>query len=305
MAATTGPKAAELAHQVRQRFGVQCASPDSRESLAKGKKGASSSAPQPAMKPSEKELWQRRYEQLRQQVLEPDATLAQDRWGLSLLLRQGHGRLDAPVARPGRPRNRQLPRPVPLSCPAPGLAAAGHAAVGQYGLEPLSPFNPSTRMSSDSKVTADHLKRIAYLYIRQSTLRQVFENTESTHRQYDLRQRAIVLGWPEERIVVIDCDQAHSGDSAVQRDGFQYLVGRSGAGASRPGHGTGGFAPGAQLRRLAPVDANLRADQHADPRPGRALRSQQFQRPLSAGPQGDDERSRVAHSAARVCSKGS
>jgi hypothetical protein len=41
------------------------------------------------MKPSDKELWQRRYEQLRQQVFEPDATLAQDRWGLSLLLRQG------------------------------------------------------------------------------------------------------------------------------------------------------------------------------------------------------------------------
>ena len=41
------------------------------------------------MNPPDKELWQRRYEQLRQQVVEPDATLAQDRWGLSLLLRQG------------------------------------------------------------------------------------------------------------------------------------------------------------------------------------------------------------------------
>ena len=41
------------------------------------------------MKPPDKELWQQRYEQLRQQVLEPKATLAQDRWGLSLLLRQG------------------------------------------------------------------------------------------------------------------------------------------------------------------------------------------------------------------------
>ena len=55
-------------------------------------------------------------------------------------------------------------------------------------------------MSSNSKVTADHLKRIAYLYVRQSTLRQVFENTESTHRQYDLRQRAIALGWPAEQV---------------------------------------------------------------------------------------------------------
>jgi hypothetical protein len=43
------------------------------------------------------------------------------------------------------------------------------------------------------KVQARHLKRNAYLYVRQSTLRQVFENTESTQRQYDLRQRA--LAW--------------------------------------------------------------------------------------------------------------
>src|ERR1700692_3719752 len=62
------------------------------------------------------------------------------------------------------------------------------------------------------KVNAGHLKRNAYLYIRQSTLRQVFENTESTIRQYDLRQRAVALGWPTERIIVIDSE------------GFQKLV---------------------------------------------------------------------------------
>ena len=44
------------------------------------------------------------------------------------------------------------------------------------------------------KVNADHLKRDAYLYIRQSTLRQVLENTESTKRQYALRQSAVALG---------------------------------------------------------------------------------------------------------------
>ena len=54
-------------------------------------------------------------------------------------------------------------------------------------------------MNADSKVAADHLRRSAYLYIRQSTLRQVLENTESTERQYALRRRAIALGWPEER----------------------------------------------------------------------------------------------------------
>ena len=48
-----------------------------------------------------------------------------------------------------------------------------------------------------SKVTADHLRRAAYLYVRQSTLHQVVENQESTRRQYALRQRAVALGWPD------------------------------------------------------------------------------------------------------------
>jgi len=74
------------------------------------------------------------------------------------------------------------------------------------------------------KVTADHLRRDAYLYIRQSTLRQVFENTESTKRQYALRQRAIALGWPDERVIVIDSDLGKSGASAADREGFQKLV---------------------------------------------------------------------------------
>ena len=51
------------------------------------------------------------------------------------------------------------------------------------------------------KVTASHLQRDAYLYVRQSTLRQVLENTESTQRQYALRQQAVALGWPTERVV--------------------------------------------------------------------------------------------------------
>ena len=74
------------------------------------------------------------------------------------------------------------------------------------------------------KVTADHLRRDAYLYIRQSTLRQVLENSESTKRQYALRQRAIALGWPDERIIVIDSDLGQSGASAADREGFQKLV---------------------------------------------------------------------------------
>jgi Resolvase, N terminal domain len=74
------------------------------------------------------------------------------------------------------------------------------------------------------KVTARHLARTAYLYIRQSTMRQVVENAESTERQYALRQRAVALGWPPEQIVVIDTDLGHSGASAADRAGFQRLV---------------------------------------------------------------------------------
>ena len=75
-----------------------------------------------------------------------------------------------------------------------------------------------------SKVTASHLARTAYLYVRQSTLRQVINNTESTTRQYALRQRAVALGWPAEQIVTIDSDQGQSGASAADREGFQHLV---------------------------------------------------------------------------------
>jgi DNA invertase Pin-like site-specific DNA recombinase len=74
------------------------------------------------------------------------------------------------------------------------------------------------------KLKPEHLKRDAYVYIRQSTPRQVLEHAESAKRQYALRQRAIALGWHAEQIVVIDNDQGQSGASAVDREGFQKLV---------------------------------------------------------------------------------
>lgn len=81
---------------------------------------------------------------------------------------------------------------------------------------------------ADQKVRAHHLGRQAYLYVRQSTVRQVFENTESGERQYALRRRAVALGWPEEQIVVVDCDQGQSAASGADREGFQRLVGEVG-----------------------------------------------------------------------------
>lgn len=99
-------------------------------------------------------------------------------------------------------------------------------------------------MNAESKVTTDHLKRCAYLYIRQSTLRQVLENTESTKRQYALRQRAMALGWPEEGIIVIDHDQAQSAATAADREGFQRLV-------TEVGLGKAGLVMGLEVSRLA------------------------------------------------------
>jgi len=99
-------------------------------------------------------------------------------------------------------------------------------------------------MNAESKVTTEHLKRAAYLYIRQSTLRQVLENTESTQRQYALRQRARALGWTEEQIIVIDHDQGQSGAFAADREGFQRLV-------AEVGLGKAGIVMGLEVSRLA------------------------------------------------------
>ena len=81
------------------------------------------------------------------------------------------------------------------------------------------------------KIKSQHLRRNAYLYVRQSTLRQVLENTESTERQYALRQRAIQLGWTQEQIVVIDSDLGQSGASAADRLGLPLTVEQVGYGA--------------------------------------------------------------------------
>jgi DNA invertase Pin-like site-specific DNA recombinase len=103
--------------------------------------------------------------------------------------------------------------------------------------------NPMTH-DAHQKVKASHLQRSAYLYVRQSTLRQVLENTESTQRQYALRQHAAALGWPLERIIVIDTDLGQSGASAADREGFQRLV-------TEVSLGRAGIVLGLEVSRLA------------------------------------------------------
>jgi DNA invertase Pin-like site-specific DNA recombinase len=101
----------------------------------------------------------------------------------------------------------------------------------------------------DPKVTGRHLARAAYLYVRQSTLHQVVANTESGVRQYALRQRAVALGWPADRVEVIDCDQGQSGARAADRAGFQRLV-------AEVGLGHAGVVLGLEVSRLARSSAD-------------------------------------------------
>jgi len=99
-------------------------------------------------------------------------------------------------------------------------------------------------MIAQGKVTAEHLQRSAYLYVRQSSLHQVHENRESTARQYELRRRAQALGWNAEQLIVIDEDQGLSGASAAERSGFQRMV-------ADVGLGRVGVVMGLEVSRLA------------------------------------------------------
>jgi DNA invertase Pin-like site-specific DNA recombinase len=88
---------------------------------------------------------------------------------------------------------------------------------------PVSGSVAKVRLTS-SKICATHLDRLAIVYVRQSSPQQVLENRESTARQYALADYAQVLGWPAERVVVIDEDQGQSGTRADNRSGYQRLL---------------------------------------------------------------------------------
>ncbi len=96
---------------------------------------------------------------------------------------------------------------------------------------------------NSQKVRLTHLQRNAYLYIRQSSLKQMLENTESTKRQYALRQQAVALGWPLEQICLIDSDMGQSGASK-ERNGFKQLV-------AEVSLGRAGIVLGLEVSRLA------------------------------------------------------
>jgi DNA invertase Pin-like site-specific DNA recombinase len=85
-------------------------------------------------------------------------------------------------------------------------------------------------MSQALCVQPQHLSRLAVVYVRQSTTKQVAVHQESTRRQYQLTETAARLGWPQPRIAVIDDDLGLSGAGSAQRAGFQRLVAAIGLG---------------------------------------------------------------------------
>src|SRR5258708_28947848 len=81
-------------------------------------------------------------------------------------------------------------------------------------------------MNGEQKITSFHRERLAVVYLRQSSMAQVREHTESTMRQYGLADEAARLGWARSDIEVIDTDLGISGRFGVAREGFGELVGR-------------------------------------------------------------------------------
>lgn len=105
-------------------------------------------------------------------------------------------------------------------------------------------------MRGTEKITAGHRERTALIYIRQSSLAQVRDNTESTARQYALADEAVRLGWARQAVEVIDADLGLSGRSADRRPGFKDLVGRVCVGEV-------GAIFGLEVSRLARSSADL------------------------------------------------
>ena len=86
------------------------------------------------------------------------------------------------------------------------------------------PQSPLPGRVPSSKIRSAHLEKLAVVYIRQSSPQQVLENRESTARQYAFAEHAVALGWPRDRVLIIDEDLGKSGRTAEGRSGFQRLV---------------------------------------------------------------------------------
>ena len=146
----------------------------------------------------------------------------------------------------------------------------------------------------DGKIQGWHRDRLAVVYVRQSSRQQVLDHGESTRLQYGLADRAVALGWPASRVMVIDEDLGRSAADAAERPGFARLV-------AELTMGHVGLVLGLEMSRLARAGRDwhqlielcslagaLLADADG------VLRSELVQRPPPAGAEGHDERGRAA-----------
>jgi DNA invertase Pin-like site-specific DNA recombinase len=105
--------------------------------------------------------------------------------------------------------SRETVRPLPTATPQP---VAMHTAI------------PALRRARPGLITAWHLGLLAIVYIRQSTPQQILDHRESRERQYALANYAVALGWPIDRVLIIDDDQGRSGKMAGNRSGFHRIL---------------------------------------------------------------------------------
>jgi len=105
-------------------------------------------------------------------------------------------------------------------------------------------------MNGSGKITSAHRDRLAVIYLRQSSMAQVREHTESTMRQYGLAEEAVRLGWARPDVLVIDTDLGVSGRWGVVREGFTELV-------RRVCSGEVGAIVGMEISRLARSSAEV------------------------------------------------
>jgi len=104
-------------------------------------------------------------------------------------------------------------------------------------------------MTEMSKITPDHVRRSAIVYVRQSSTTQVENNRESTARQYQLAERAVSLGWRRDQVKVIDEDLGITGSGMAERAGFARMI-------AEVALGLVGIVLGLEVSRLARNNAD-------------------------------------------------
>src|SRR5512135_3311384 len=191
--------------------------------------------------------------------------------------------------RPGVPGRWRAPRcgiwmvlPPARRTLAVTLLGAWAARVGTSRAVPMTGIRSRPWRVSENKITAGHRDRLAVVYVRQSTRRQVVENTESTRLQYGLVERAVALGWARSRVMVIDADLGVSASVPEARAGFAHRH-RGDDGTCRDRGRDRDVAPGPVRTGLAPVAGAVLAVRDAAGRSGRGLRPHVLQRQVVAG----------------------